>query len=123
MLHDSREVAVSSSCLRNGENNFKVLKKRLGEFGEAGGLIGTEATFSQSSFTNHLRLNWTKLYFSMWGNSQFPEDIKLPSLPDHDVGLHDEYWITTTIYSETGKMKFHAPNKSRFWYIIKNLEI
>ena len=90
MLHNSREVAVSSSCLQNGEKNLKVLKKRLDEFGEAVGLNGTEATFPQSSFTNLLRLNWTKLYFSMWGNSQILEHTELPSLPDHDVGLHDE---------------------------------
>ena len=62
MIHGSSEVAVRSSSPLNGENYFKVLKKRIGEFGEAGGVIGTEATFPQSSFTNLLRLNWTKLH-------------------------------------------------------------
>ena len=57
MIHGSREVTVRSSSPRNGEINIKVLKKRLDEFGEAGGVIGTEGTFPQSSFTNILRLN------------------------------------------------------------------
>ena len=114
MIHDSREVTVRSSSPRNGEINIKVLKKRLYEFGEAGGVIGTEGTFPQSSFTNLLRLNWTKL-FSMLGNSQIPEDMKIPSLPDDDVGLRNESRFTTTIYSENGKMNFHASNQSRFW--------
>ena len=52
MIHDSREVTVRSSSPRNGEINIKVLKKRLDEFGGAGGVIGTEGTFPQSSFTN-----------------------------------------------------------------------
>ena len=113
MIHDSREVTVRSSSPRNGEINIKVLKKRLDEFGEAGGVIGTEGTFPQSSFTNLLRLNWTKLFFSMLGNSQIP-DMKTPSLPDDDVGLRNESRFTTTIYSESGKMKFHASNQNRF---------
>ena len=114
MIHDSREVTVRSSSPRNGEINIKVLKKRLDEFGEAGGVIGTEGTFPQSSFTNLLRLNWTKLFFSMLGNSQIPEDMKIPSLPHDDVGLRNESRFTTTIYSESGKIKFHASNQSRF---------
>ena len=114
MIHDSCEVTVRSSSPRNGEINIKVLKKRLDEFGEAGGVIGTEGTSPQSSFTNILRLNWAKLFFSMLGNSQIPEDMKIPSLPDDDVGLRNESRFTTTIYSESGKMKLHASNQSRF---------
>ena len=90
MIHSSSEVAVRSSSPRNGENNFKMLKLRLGEFGEVNEVSGTEDTFPQSSFTNLLRPNWTKLYFSMLGSSQNPENTKLPSLPDDDVVLHDE---------------------------------
>ena len=100
MIHDSCEVTGGSSSPRNGEINIKVRKKRLDEFGEAGGVIGTEGTFRQSSFTNLLRLNWTKL-FSMLGNSQIPEDMKIPSLPDNDEGLRNESRFKTTIYSES----------------------
>ena len=115
MIHDSREVEVRSSSPWNGESNIKVLKKRLDEFGEAGGVIGTESTFPQSPFTDLLRLNWTKLFFSMLGNSQTPENMKIPSLLDGDVGLRNESRFTTSIYSESGKMKLHASNQSRFW--------
>ena len=114
MIHDSREVTVRSSSPRNGEINIKVLKKRLDKFGEVGGAIGTEGTFPHSSFTSLPRLNWTKLFFSMLDNSQIPEDMKIPSLPDDDVGLRNESRFTTTIYSESGKMKSHASNQSRF---------
>ena len=114
MIHISREVAIRSSSPRNGEINVKVLKMRLDEFGEAGVVIGTEGTFPQSRFSNLLGLNWTKLSFSMLGNSQTPEDTKVPSLPDDDVGLHSEARFTTTIYLLTGKMKFHASNQSSF---------
>ena len=44
MIHDFREVTVRSSSPRNGEINMKVLKKRIDEFGEAGGVIGTGGT-------------------------------------------------------------------------------
>ena len=44
MIYDSREVTVRSSSPRNGEINIKTLRKRLDEFGEAGGVIGTEGT-------------------------------------------------------------------------------
>ena len=114
MIHDSRELTVRSSSPRNGESNIKVLRKRLDELGEASGVIGTEGTFPQSSFTNLLRLNRTKLFFSLLGNSQNPDVMKIPSLPDDDVGLRTESRFTTTIYSESGKMKFHASNQSRF---------
>ena len=53
----------------------------------------------------------------MLGNSQIPEDMKISSLPDDDVGLRNESRFTTTIYSETGEVKIHASNQSRFWYI------
>ena len=97
MIHDSREVTVRSSSPRNGEINIKVLKKRLDEFGGAGGVIGTEGTFPQSSITNLLRLNWTKLFFSMLGNSQIPEDMKIPSLPDDDAGLRNSQQSTRKV--------------------------
>ena len=51
----------------------------------------------------------------MLGNSQIPEDMKIPSLPDDDVDLRNESRFTTTIYSQSGKMKFQALNQSRFW--------
>ena len=114
MIHDSREVKVRSSSPRNGEINIKVLKKRLDEFGEAGGVFGTENIFPQSYFTSLLRLNRTKLFFSTMGNSQTPEDMKFPSLPDVDVGLRNESRFTTTIYPENGKMKVHSSKQSRF---------
>ena len=113
MIHDSREVTVRSGSPQNSGISIKMLKKRLDEFGEVGGVVGTEGTF-QSSFTNLLRLNWTKLFFSMLGNSQIPEDMKIPSLPDDDVGLRKESTFTTAIYSESGKIKFHASNQRRF---------
>ena len=114
MIHDSREVTVRSSSPRNGEINIKVLKKRLDEFGETRGVIGTENTFPQSSFTNLLRLNWTKLFFSIMGNSQIAADMKIASLPHDDVGLRNGSRFTTTIYSESGKMQFRSSNQSRF---------
>ena len=115
MTHGTREKIVRSSSPRYGHFDNKLLKKRLHEFGEAGGVIGMKGTFPQSSFTNLLRLNWTKLFFSILDNSQLPEDMKTPSLPDDDVDLRNESRFTTTNYSESDKMKFHASHQSRFW--------
>ena len=114
MIHESREVTVRSSSPRNGEINIKVLKKRPDVFAETRGVIGTESTFPQTSFTNLLRLNWTKLFFSVMGNSQMAADMKIPSLPDDDDGLGNGSRFTTTIFSESGKMQFRSSNQSRF---------
>ena len=59
----SREVTIRTSSPGNVEYNIKLLKKRVDEFGEAGGVIGTESNFPQSSFTNLLRLKWTNFFF------------------------------------------------------------
>ena len=92
ILHESREVTVREIGNEGnpGEINIKVLKKRVDEFGEAGGVIGIEGTFPQIAFTNLMRINWTKLFFSMLGMSEVPEDMKVPSRPEDDVGIRNE---------------------------------
>ena len=106
ILHESREVTVREIGNEGNpvEINIKVLKKRVNEFGEARGVIGTEGTFPQKAFTNLMRINWTKLFFSMLGMSEVPEDKKVPSRPDDDVGIRNKSRFTTTIISETGEM-------------------
>ena len=106
ILYESREVTVREIGNEGnpGEINSKVLKKRVDEFGEAGGVIGTQGTFPQKAVTNLMRINWTKLFFSMLRMSEVPEDMKVPSRPDDDVGFRNESRFTTTIFSETGEM-------------------
>ena len=105
ILHESREVTVCE--IGNGGNpgeiNIKKLKKRVEEFGEAGGVMGTEGTFPQKAFTDLMRINWTELFFSTLGMSEVPEDMKAPSRPDDDVGIRNESPFATTIF-ETGEM-------------------
>ena len=112
ILHESREVSVREFGNESnpGEINIKVLKKRFDEFGEAGGVIGTEGTFPQKAFTNLMRINWTKLFFSMLGMTEVPEDMKVPSRPDDDVGIRNESRFTTIIFSETGEMNYFPQN-------------
>ena len=106
ILHESREVTVRE--IGNEGNprdlNIKVLKKSVDEFGETGGVIGTKGTFPQKAFTNLMRINWTKLFFSMLGMSEVPEGMEVSSRPDDDVGIRNESRFTTTTFSETGEM-------------------
>lgn len=104
ILHDSREVTVRevTSPRTPPMINIKVLKKRLDEFGEAGGVIGTEGSFPQAAFLNMLRINWTKIFFGMLGNAEVPEELRVKTMPDEDVGIRNESRFTTTVYSEIG---------------------
>ena len=108
IIHESREVTVREivSAQEPAQINIKVLKKRIDEFGEAGGVIGTEGSFPQKAFLNLLRINWTRLFFSMLGSAEVPEDMKVLSQPDDDVGLRNESRFSTTIFSEIGKENF-----------------
>ena len=58
----------------------------------------------------------------MLGSSQILSDMKTPFMSKDDVSLGNESWFTTTIYSETGKVKIHMPNQNKFWYIIRIAE-
>lgn len=104
ILHETREVTVRETFgIRDSPQiNIKVLKKRIDEFGEQGGVIGTEGSFPQSSFIKLLRMNWTRLFFSMLGSSEVPDDMKVVTKPDDDVGLRNDARFSTIIFSEIG---------------------
>ena len=59
IIHESREVTVRATEKTSEEDNsieIKVLKKRVDEFGEAGGVIGTEASFPEKAFTQLMNI-------------------------------------------------------------------
>ena len=52
MIHESREVTVRESRKPRQDSSIeiKVPKKRVDEFGEAGGVIGTEASYPEKTY-------------------------------------------------------------------------
>ena len=105
LIHESREVTVRETRKPGQESSIeiKVLKKRVDEFGEAGGVIGTEASFPEKAFTKLMRINWTIIFFGMLGNGELPQEMLVPTPADEDAGLLMESRFTSTIFSEVGK--------------------
>ena len=81
MNPESIEVTVRET--RNSEQDnsieIKVLKKPVDEFGEAGGVIGTEASFGEKTFMKRMRINWTIIFFGMLGNCELPQETPPPT--------------------------------------------
>ena len=105
MIHESREVTVRETR-RPGQYSsieIKVLKKRVDEFGEAGGMIGIEASFPEKTFMKIMKINWTIIFFSMLGNRELHQEMLVPTPVDEDGGLRMESHFTSAIFSEVGK--------------------
>ena len=106
IIHESREVTVRATKKTGEEDNsieIKVLKKRVDEFGEAGGVIGTEASFPEKAFTRLMNINWTLIFFGMLGSGELPAEMLVPTSAEDDAGLRMESRFTDLIFSEIGK--------------------
>ena len=89
VLHKSRDLTVrqmGSNC-NPKEINIKVVRKRADKIGESGRVIRAEWTFTHKIFTNLMQLNGIKLFFTMLGVSDVPDDMKNLSCPHVDAGL------------------------------------
>ena len=58
-------------------------------------------TFPSRIIHEIIAIEWEKVFFTILGMSEVPDDVQARLPPVDVVGLWNQFWFTTTIFPET----------------------